>query len=65
VADDYYVVVRRSGSLPTWEWEIQRRSTPLGVVLNGSGFVSQAGAKLAGENALRDLLAEIKKNTPT
>ena len=37
-------------------WEIQRRSTPIGVRLNGEGFKSEIAAKLAGEKALRELL---------
>ena len=37
-------------------WEIQRRSTPLGVRLHHNGFVSESAAKLAGEKALKYLL---------
>jgi hypothetical protein len=63
LADDYYIDVRRSGA--SWEWEIQRRSKPLGVRWGGSGFVSRAGAKLAGEKALREFLAELVKQSAT
>jgi hypothetical protein len=58
---DYYVVLSRSGDLAVWQWEIHRRSRPLGVRLYGAGFVSQAGARLAGETALKALLREMAK----
>jgi arylsulfatase A-like enzyme len=38
-----------------------RRSTPLGVRLYGEHFSSEAAAKLAGENALRDLCSQPKR----
>ncbi|HEX8808391.1 MAG TPA: hypothetical protein VF760_05290 [Xanthobacteraceae bacterium] len=56
---DYYVVLSRSGDPAVWQWEIHRRSRPLGVRLYGAGFVSQAGARLAGETALQALLREM------
>jgi len=58
---DYYVVVSRSGDPAVWQWEIHRRLRPLGVRLYGAGFVSQAGARLAGETALKALLREMAK----
>jgi hypothetical protein len=58
---DYYVVLSRAGDGAGWQWEIHRRSRPLGVRLYGAGFVSQAGARLAGETALRALLREMAK----
>lgn len=60
---DYYVVLSRSGDPAVWQWEIHRRSRPLGVRLYGAGFVSQAGARLAGETALKALLREMAKNS--
>ena len=60
---DYYVVISRSGDPAVWQWEIHRRSRPLGVRLYGAGFVSQAGARLAGETALKALLREMAKNS--
>ena len=60
---DYYVVLSRAGDPAVWQWEIHRRSRPLGVRLYGAGFVSQAGARLAGETALRALLREMAKNS--
>ena len=58
---DYYVVLSRSGDPAVWQWEIHRRSRPLGVRLYSAGFVSQAGARLAGETALKVLLREMAK----
>lgn len=58
---DYYVALSRSGDPAVWQWEIHRRSRPLGVRLYGTGFVSQAGARLAGETALKALLREMAK----
>jgi hypothetical protein len=53
---DYYVVTKRQGDPPTWLWEIQRRSRPLGVKIYGDGFGSEAVAKVLGEKALRQFL---------
>jgi len=55
-SDDYFVVTKRQGRSEAWAWVIQRRSTPIGVRLNGEGFKSEFAAKLAGEKALRELL---------
>jgi len=60
---DYYVVLSRAGDPAVWQWEIHRRSRPVGVRLYGAGFVSQAGARLAGETALKALLREMAKNS--
>ena len=56
LAGDFFVAVKRRRRLREWSWEIQRRSKPLGVRLDGDGFKSEFAAKLAGEKALRDLL---------
>jgi hypothetical protein len=56
LSEDFFVAVKRRRRLREWSWEIQRRSRPLGVRLNGDGFKSKFAAKLAGEKALRDLL---------
>jgi len=63
ILTDYYVVVSRSGDPAVWQWQIHRRSRPLGVRLYGTGFVSQAGARLAGETALKALLREMAKSS--
>ena len=60
---DYYVVVSRSSDPAIWQWEIHRRSRPLGVRLYGAGLVSQAGARLAGETALKALVREMAKSS--
>ena len=60
---DYYVVLSEAGDPAVWQWEIHRRSRPLGVRLYGTGFVSQAGARLAGDTALKALLREMAKNS--
>jgi hypothetical protein len=56
LAEDFFVAVKRRRRLREWSWEIQRRSKPLGVRLDGDGFKSEFAAKLAGEKALRDFL---------
>ena len=55
-SDDYFVATKRRRRLREWSWEIQRRSKPLGIRLNGDGFKSEFAARLAGEKALRELL---------
>jgi hypothetical protein len=55
-SDDYFVVTKRRRRLEEWSWEIQRRSTPIGVRLYANGFKSEFAAKLAGEKALKELL---------
>jgi hypothetical protein len=61
LAVDFFVAVKRRRRLREWSWEIQRRSKPLGVRLDGDGFKSEFAAKLAGEKALRDLLDGLAK----
>jgi hypothetical protein len=56
LSEDFFVAVKRRRRLREWSWEIQRRSKPLGVRLDGDGFKSEFAAKLAGEKALRELL---------
>jgi hypothetical protein len=56
LADDYVVVTRQDRASGVWAWEIERRSTPLGVRLYHDAFVSESAAKLAGEKALKYLL---------
>jgi hypothetical protein len=61
LSNDYVVITRRDPRLPTWSWEIVRRSTPLGVKLTGHDFKSALDARHAGERALRDLLHRIAR----
>ena len=50
---DYYAVVRQKEYPPVWEWKIQRRSKPMGILVQGTGFGSSIAAQRAGEKALR------------
>ena len=61
LSNDYVVITRRDPRLPTWSWEILRRSTPLGVKPTGHDFKSAMAARLAGESALKDLLHRIAR----
>jgi hypothetical protein len=59
---DYFVVTKRHGRPNEfWTWEILRRSKPLGVKVYGGDFKTTQAAKLAGENALRELLEKISQ----
>jgi hypothetical protein len=60
--NDYYVVTSRTGDNPVrWNWEIRRKSMPLGIRLTDSGFQSETAAQFAGNKALTDFLAELAK----
>jgi hypothetical protein len=62
VPRDYFVtVICKRRRPPDWQWEIQRRSKPLGVKFYKDGFKTEGAAKLAGEKALRVLLQEIAR----
>ncbi len=52
-----YVTVGEDGrsSKSRWGWAITRHSTDFRLVQK-SGFLTEAGARLAGENALKNLL---------
>jgi hypothetical protein len=39
-----------------WGWEIQRKSTPLGIRNYNSDFKTEAAARIAGEKAIREFL---------
>ncbi len=58
---DYYVTVYvtisqdGSPSRSRWGWAIKRHSTGLGLVQK-NGFLTEAGARFAGENALKHFL---------
>jgi hypothetical protein len=54
--DEYFVVTRSRGRPPVWTWQIQRRPRPLGVIISGADFKTEAAAKLAGEKALVEFL---------
>jgi hypothetical protein len=61
--DDYYVDLKRSAGryLGTWTWEVRRKSSPMGVLLQGQDQ-NEARARAAGQNALKELLRSIKRD---
>jgi hypothetical protein len=59
LANDYFVLIKRRGKL--WAYEISRRSKPLGVKIQEGDFSTPQAAKLAGEEALRELLRELSQ----
>jgi hypothetical protein len=60
--NDYYVVTSRRGERPeSWNWEIRRKSKPLGIKMIGDGFQSDTAARIAGRQALADFLTELLK----
>jgi hypothetical protein len=63
-SNDYFVVLKRQlrGSTTLWSYEISRRSKPLGVKLQGGDFSTPQAAKLAGDEALRELLRELSQS---
>jgi hypothetical protein len=60
--NDYYVITSRRGQFPDrWNWEIRRKSKPLGIKMIGDGFQSDTAAQFAGDQALADFLSELSK----
>jgi hypothetical protein len=60
--DDYYVVTSRRGQQPErWNWEILRKSKPLGIKMTGDGYQSDTAAQFAGKQALAEFLAALSK----
>ena len=59
---DYYIVTLETGPGPfPWRWEIQRRSSPMGVKLGASGYRTQEAAEHAGRQSLGVFLEEIAR----
>jgi hypothetical protein len=58
---DYYVVVKPKGDFSVWEWKIQRRSKPMGVQLQGSGYGSPSAAQIAGDEALKEFFKALSR----
>ncbi len=59
---DYYVVTSRCGvRLDVWRWEIRRKGKYMGVKLCGEGYRSDQAARLAGKEALDDLMLEMAR----
>jgi hypothetical protein len=60
--NDYYVTTYRQRESPDrWNWEIRRKSKPLGIKMIGDGFQSDTAARFAGKQALADFLFELLK----
>jgi hypothetical protein len=60
--NEYYVVAYRQDEHPDrWNWEIRRKSKPLGIKMIGDGFRSDTAARFAGRQALADFLSELLK----
>jgi hypothetical protein len=60
-SNDYFVILKRQtrGGVTLWSYEISRRSRPLGVKIQEAEFSTPQAAKLAGDEALRELLREL------
>ena len=57
---DYYVITSRRAERPDrWSWEMRRKSTPLGITVDG--FQSETAAQFAGKSALADFLSDLSK----
>ena len=57
----YYIRATREATYPpSWRWRIIRRGSPMGVLLQASGFSSYEAARFAGRVALNDFLAELE-----
>jgi hypothetical protein len=56
---DYHVVTMSNDCRSAWRWEIRRRSAPMGVKLNGDGYLSQRAAEEAGKQALATFLTAL------
>jgi hypothetical protein len=60
--NDYYITTSRMVEQPErWNWEIRRKSRPLGIKMSADGFQSNSAAQFAGKKALADFLADLEK----
>lgn len=60
--NDYYVITSRRGEQPDrWNWEIRRKSKPLGIKMTGDGYQSDTAAQFAGKQALAAFLTDLEK----
>jgi hypothetical protein len=59
----FSVVIKRDADRrhKRWAWEI-RRTPELGIKLYGGDFISPQAAKLAGQEALQDLLKSLSQD---
>jgi len=57
LANDYSLVITRPDRLNgAWGWEIRRKSKTLGIKHYDNDFKTEAAARIAGENALKEFL---------
>jgi hypothetical protein len=58
--NDYYVITSQRGEHPDrWNWEIRRKSKPLGIKMRGDGYQSDQAARFAGKRALAEFLLDL------
>jgi hypothetical protein len=61
---NYYVMIQRDQSdIHLWRWRIERRGEPMGVSLEGRGFISYNAAVMAGRRALDDFLERFERES--
>jgi hypothetical protein len=59
---DYYIETVHTGAGPhPWRWELERRSSPMGVKLGAGGYQSEAAALYAGQRALAEFLKDLSR----
>ena len=56
--NDDYVITSRSEA-HRWNWEIRRKSKPLGIKVTGVGYQSDTAARFADKRALADFLSDL------
>jgi hypothetical protein len=59
---NYYVMIQRDPSdIHLWRWRIERRGEPMGVSLEGRGFLSYNTAVTTGRRALDEFLDRLER----
>jgi hypothetical protein len=58
---DYFLFIAEDGSKPNrWNWEIRRKSKPMGAKVSETGFQSRQAAEFSGGRALSGFLIELR-----
>jgi hypothetical protein len=58
--NDYYVITSQRGEHPDrWNWEIRRKSKPLGIKMTGDGYQTDQAARFTGKRALAEFLLDL------
>jgi hypothetical protein len=61
---NYYVMIQRDRSHTyLWRWRIERRGEPMGVSLEGRGFISYNTAVMAGRRALDEFIEQLERES--